>query len=60
MFSTMPKTGTCSRSNIATALVASSSATSCGVLTMTAPAIGASCAMLIDASDVPGGRSTIR
>ena len=40
--------------------MASSSETSCGVETMTAPAMGASCAMLIEASLVPGGRSMMR
>ena len=34
--------------------------TAWGVDTITAPAIGASWAMLIEASLVPGGRSTIR
>ena len=60
MFSTMPKIGTPSRSNIPTAFVASSMATFCGVETMTAPAIAASWAIDIEASEVPGGRSTIR
>src|SRR5437762_3135659 len=55
MFSTIPKTGTCNRSNIATAFVASSSEIVCGVLTTTAPAIGASCTMLGQGhSDVAG------
>ena len=60
MFSITPNTGTFSFSNIITAFVASSSDTAFGVVTITAPAIGASCAMLIEASLVPGGRSTTR
>ena len=60
MFSTMPKTGTLSFSNMETAFMASSSDTAFGVVTITAPAIGASCAALMEASLVPGGRSTMR
>ena len=60
MFSMTPKTGTFSFSNIITAFVASSRDTLCGVVTMTAPAMGASWAMLMGASLVPGGRSMIR
>ena len=42
------------------AFVASSIATRCGVETITAPATGACWARDIEASEVPGGRSTIR
>src|ERR1051325_10037350 len=40
MFSTMPRTGTLTLRNIARPLRASISATSCGVVTMTAPVSG--------------------
>ena len=42
MFSTMPSTGTFTLRNIASPLRASMSATSCGVVTITAPARGTS------------------
>ena len=60
MFSTMPSTGTSTLRNMLSALRASSSAMSCGVETITAPASGTRCAMVSWASPVPGGRSTTR
>ena len=60
MFSTRPSTGTSTFSNIFSALRASSVATSCGVVTITAPATGIFCARVSWMSPVPGGRSTIR
>ena len=60
MFSTMPMTGTLMRRNIASALPTSTSATSCGVVTSTAPLIGTAWASVSCASDVPGGRSMTR
>jgi hypothetical protein len=58
MFSTRPSTGIETFSNIFSALPASSVATSCGVVTTTAPATGIFCAMVSWMSPVPGGRST--
>ena len=58
MFSTMPSTGTSTLRNMLIAFLASSSAMSCGVLTITAPASGTFCAMVSCASPVPGGMST--
>jgi len=60
MFSTMPSTGTSTFSNIFKPRRASSSAISCGVVTMTAPETGIFCARVSWMSPVPGGRSTIR
>src|SRR5687768_10517737 len=60
MFSTTPSTGTLSLRNMARPLRASMSATSCGVVTTTAPAIGIFCAMVSCASPVPGGKSATR
>jgi hypothetical protein len=60
MFSTMPSTGTSSLRNIASPLRASIRATSCGVVTTTAPAMGIFCAMVSCASPVPGGKSATR
>jgi hypothetical protein len=60
MFSTMPSTGTPTRSNIFTPLSASPTATSCGVVTMTAPWTCVDCTSESCASPVPGGMSTIR
>ena len=58
MFSTSPRIGTSVFSNIRTARRASIRARSCGVLTITAPARLARCAMVNCASPVPGGMST--
>ena len=60
MFSTMPKISTLTFSNIATLRLASFSATACGVVTTTAPAIGTVWARVNCTSPVPGGRSTSR
>ena len=60
MFSMMPSTGTSTLRNMLRPLRASSSATSCGVVTMTAPESGTFCARVSWASPVPGGRSTTR
>ena len=60
MFSTMPRMGTSTLRNMATALMASASATSCGVVTITAPASRIFCDRVSCASPVPGGRSTTR
>src|SRR6185436_9790540 len=60
MFSTRPRIGTESRLNIARALPTSDRATSCGVVTRTAPPSGTDWASVSCASDVPGGRSTTR
>ena len=48
------------RLNIASAFSTSSSETSCGVVTSTAPETGTACASVSCASDVPGGRSITR
>ena len=58
MFSTMPSTGTSTFWNMLSPLRASSSAMSCGVETITAPASGTCCASVSCASPVPGGMST--
>ena len=58
MFSMMPSTGTSTLRNMLRPLRASSSAMSCGVETITAPASGTCCAMVSCASPVPGGMST--
>src|SRR5271157_998023 len=60
MFSTTPRIGQCTCRNILTARVASSSATSCGVVTITTPSTETCCASVNCASPVPGGRSTTR
>ena len=57
MFSTIPSTLMFTFLNMAIALVASISATSCGVQTTTAPAKGSSCERVRTMSPVPGGRS---
>jgi hypothetical protein len=57
MFSTMPSTGTSTFSNIRSALRASSSAMSCGVVTITAADTGTRWARVSWMSPVPGGRS---
>ena len=60
MFSTMPMTGTLTLRNMASPLRASISATSCGVVTITAPASGMLWVTVSCASPVPGGRSRTR
>ncbi len=60
MFSTSPRIGTLIRLNIASAFATSDSATSCGVVTRTAPVIGTAWARVSCASEVPGGRSMTR
>ncbi len=60
MFSTMPRIGMPTFSNILSPLRASMSAMSCGVVTMTAPVTGTFCASVSWMSPVPGGRSTTR
>ncbi len=60
MFSTMPRMGTPTFSNILMPFLASSSAMSCGVVTMTAPVMGTRCDSVSWMSPVPGGMSTIR
>ena len=60
MFSTTPRMGTSTFWNMRRPLRASSSATSCGVVTMTAPTTGTFCASVSATSPVPGGMSTIR
>ena len=60
MFSTMPSTGTSTFWNIRSPFRASSSAMSCGVVTMTAPLTGTRCDRVSCVSPVPGGMSTIR
>ena len=60
MFSTSPSSGTPTFWNIATALRASISAMSCGVVTISAPVTGTRCASVSWMSPVPGGRSTTR
>ena len=54
MFSTIPRIGTLSCRNIATARTASINATSCGVQTTTAPVSGRLCASVRGTS--PGAR----
>ena len=58
MFSTMPRIGTLTWSNIAMPRRASISARSCGVETITAPASGTFWAIVSCVSPVPGGMST--
>ena len=60
MFSTMPRMGTPTFSNILMPLRASSRAMSCGVVTITAPVMGTRCDSVSWMSPVPGGMSTIR
>ena len=60
MFSTMPRIGMPTFSNILSPLRASISAMSWGVVTMTAPVTGTFCASVSWMSPVPGGRSTTR
>ena len=60
MFSIIPSIGTFSWRNIVMARVASSSATSCGVQTTTAPVSGRLWASVSGTSPVPGGRSITR
>ena len=60
MFSTMPNTGTSILRNIARPLRASKRATSCGVVTITAPATVTFWITDSWASPVPGGMSRIR
>src|SRR5450755_3683826 len=60
MFSMMPRTGTFTFWNIARPLRASMSATSCGVVTMTAPESATFRVRVSCASPVPGGKSTRR
>ena len=58
MFSTMPSTGTPTRSNILAPRSASPTAISCGVVTISAPDTWVACTSESWASPVPGGRST--
>src|SRR5690348_166712 len=60
MFSMMPRMGIPTFSNILSPFRASSSAISCGVVTMTAPVTGTFCASVNWISPVPGGISTIK
>ena len=60
MFSTTPSTGISTFLNIEIPFTTSITATSCGVVTMTAPVMGMSCTSESCASPVPGGRSTTR
>ena len=60
MFSTIPRIGTSTFSNILKPLRASSRAMSCGVVTITAPLTGMRCDRVSWMSPVPGGRSMIR
>lgn len=60
MFSTMPRIGMPTFSNILRPFLASSRAMSCGVVTITAPVTGTRCASVSWMSPVPGGMSTIR
>ena len=59
MFSTIPTTGTLTRSNIRAPLSASPTAISCGVVTITAPDTATDCTSENCASPVPGGMSGI-
>jgi hypothetical protein len=56
----MPSNGTSTFSNIEQPRRTSFRATSCGVVTMTAPVSGTSCDSEICTSPVPGGRSMMR
>ena len=58
MFSTMPSTGTPTRSNILAPRRASPTATSCGVVTISAAATCVDCTSESCALPVPGGKST--
>ncbi len=58
MFSTIPNTGTLTRSNIFAPLSASPVAISCGVVTITAPDTATDWTSESWASPVPGGMST--
>ena len=60
MFSMMPRTGTLVLANMLAALRASMRATSCGVVTMSAPESATVCTMVSWMSPVPGGRSSRR
>ena len=60
MFSTTPRTGTETFSNILSPLRASRSAMSYGVVTMTAPLTGTRCDNVSWMSPVPGGMSITR
>jgi hypothetical protein len=60
MFSRIPSTGTVTRSNIFTPRNASPTETSCGVVTMIAPATWVACTSDSCASPVPGGMSTMK
>jgi hypothetical protein len=60
MFSTIPITGTPTRSNIRAPRSASPTAISCGVVTISAPATWVACTSESCASPVPGGRSTMK
>ncbi len=60
MFSTTPRIGTPTFSNIFRPLRASSSAMSCGVVTITAPVSGTRWESVSWMSPVPGGMSMIR
>src|SRR5690606_26807994 len=57
MFSTNPRAGMETRSNMVLALTTSARATSCGVETRTTPAARTSCESESGTSPVPGGRS---
>ncbi len=60
MFSTIPRIGIDTLSNISFARMTSASATSCGVETSTTPAARTFCASVSGTSPVPGGRSRMR
>jgi hypothetical protein len=60
MFSITPSTGTLTFSNILSALRASTTDRSLGVVTITAPESGACWVRVSAASPVPGGRSITR
>jgi len=60
MFSTSPSSGTFTRATIWAALRTTMPARACGEVTSTTPLIGSDWSTVSEASDVPGGRSTIR
>ena len=60
MFSTRPRMGTATLSNMSLARMTSARATSCGVETSTTPAALTFCEMVSGMSPVPGGRSSTR
>ncbi|MNO09146.1 hypothetical protein D3C81_2321400 [compost metagenome] len=60
MFSTSPRIGTLTFWNMLMPFFASSSAMSCGVVTITAPVSGTFCDIVSWMSPVPGGMSTTR